>query len=248
MRIDGTGRPKCELQTQRRLAFLIFFLWSIGRGWAGEAWQTALESMPLPAGVKQLNATNCVSLLLESFQSNHIVKALVFMPGATDEFYMFHRARAALTNQNPSLLDAVEALTHSTLIRATFQPPLLLLHTDEDPLDGAVLARSEACRERLVSKQCPGRLLMIDRDWDSLQPVLKRELSARVYPWVKTYDSWHFYRHSFAGWNLNGFELLQAVTAAGKTRCSAGLRFGLLGKSLNLHFEGDERIRHRAKF
>lgn len=214
---------------------------------AEENWRAALELMPLKAGVEQLNATNCVSLLLESFQSNNIVKGLVFMPGATDEFYMFHRVRASITNQNPSLLDGVNALTRSTLIRATFQPPLLLLHTDEDPLDETVQARSEACRRRLENNFGRGRMLMIDRDWDAVQPVLKKSLSAHVYPWVKTYESWHFYRHSFAAWNLTGFEMLRAVTAAGKTRCNAQLRMGLFGKSLVLHFEGDERVRTSPK-
>ena len=74
--------------------------------------------------------------MLDAFQSNAVVKALIFMPGATDELYFFRRAHAKLTNANPSLLDAIVALTNQTYIQATFQPPLLLLHTTEDPLDG----------------------------------------------------------------------------------------------------------------
>ena len=60
------------------------------------------------------------------------------MPGATDEFYFFRRARAELTNSPASLLDAITALTNQTLIRATFRPPLLLLHTEEDLLEPAL--------------------------------------------------------------------------------------------------------------
>jgi len=56
------------------------------------------------------------------------------MPGATDEFYFSGARHATLTNSNPSLLDAVTALTNQTYIHATFQPPLL--HTTEDSLDG----------------------------------------------------------------------------------------------------------------
>src|SRR5690348_1763293 len=65
---------------------------------SAETWQSALHQMPLGAQVLQLNRTNCVDVMLKAFQSNHVVKALIFMPGATDEFYMFHRAKAELTN------------------------------------------------------------------------------------------------------------------------------------------------------
>src|SRR5438045_1401186 len=102
---------------------------------ADETWPSALSQMPLGAHVSELNTTNCVDVMLHAFQSSAIVKALIFMPGATDEFYMFGRAKAALTNASPMLLDAVIALTNQTNIRVTFRPPFLLLHTDEDPLD-----------------------------------------------------------------------------------------------------------------
>ena len=54
--------------------------------------------MPLGAGVTMLVETNCVAAMLRAFQSNATVKALIFMPGATDEFYMFHRARRKLAD------------------------------------------------------------------------------------------------------------------------------------------------------
>src|SRR5437868_5817594 len=99
------------------------------------SWPAALAQMPLGTATTELNRTNCVPTLLQAFRSNDLVKALIFMPGATDEFYMFRRARASLTNSGPTLLDAVRALTNQTFIRVTFLPPLLLLHTDEDPLE-----------------------------------------------------------------------------------------------------------------
>src|SRR5262245_43548473 len=100
-----------------------------------EVWQLALSRMPLVSPVLELNGTNCVATMLPSFQSNHVVKGLIFMPGATDELYMFRRVRAVLTNAQPTLLDCVTALTNQTYIRATFRPPLLLLHTGEDSLE-----------------------------------------------------------------------------------------------------------------
>src|SRR5579864_7477854 len=85
---------------------------------AAEPWETALGRMPLPANVTELNATNCVKVMLGAFQSNSAVKALVFQPGAVDEFYWHQRTKAKLTNNAPSLLDAVHALTNQTQIRA----------------------------------------------------------------------------------------------------------------------------------
>ena len=60
---------------------------------AGEPWQEALARMPLGAGATELGRTNCVPLMLDAFQSNGVVKALIFMPGATDEL-LFFPARA----------------------------------------------------------------------------------------------------------------------------------------------------------
>ena len=121
-----------------RFWFFVFCLWApacVSHARAAQSWPDALAKMPLPRRVQYLTRTNCVPTLLAAFQPDQTVKALVFMPGATDEFYMFRRATAELTNPAPSLLDAVIALTNQTFIRATFRPPLLLLHTDEDPLE-----------------------------------------------------------------------------------------------------------------
>src|SRR5436190_2121416 len=73
-------------------------------------WQEALATMPLYKVVPELNRSNAVPLMLLSFQKNAEVKALIFMPGATDEFNFFRRAVAQLTNSKPTLLDAVVAL------------------------------------------------------------------------------------------------------------------------------------------
>ena len=116
---------------------------------AAETWQAALGRMPLGTNVTQLNRTNCVGIMLGAFQSNDVVKAMVFMPGATDEFYFFRRAQADLTNSPASLLDAVSALTNQTLIRATFRPPLLLLHTDEDLLEPAIKVEHQPTADKL---------------------------------------------------------------------------------------------------
>lgn len=200
---------------------------------AAEPWQTALGRMPLKTNVTQLNRTNCVELMLRAFQSNHVVKALIFMPGATDEFYFFRRARAMLTNASPTLLDAVEALTNQTLIRVTFRSPMLLLHTEEDPLAPQFRIEDRQTEERLRASHFVPHAFYNDRDWDYLLPILGKRLKTKFLPQRRTRDSWHFFRHSLAGWNLTGWEALEAISLAGKTTFTVQKR--------RLVFEGDTR-------
>lgn len=185
---------------------------------AQERWTEALAAMPLKTHVAQLNRTNCVAVMLNAFQSNAVVKALIFMPGATDEFYMFRRAQAQLPQASPSLLDAVMALTNQTRIRATFALPFLLLHTAADPLTPDILIKHPATAARLQRTAFPEKLIFNDADWDSVQPALKWRLKLDIRPWRGSPDSWHFYRHSFAGWGLSGWEAMEAAALAGKSR------------------------------
>jgi hypothetical protein len=184
----------------------------------GETWPEVLGRMPLGARVTQLNRTNCVAVMLRAFQSNDVVKALIFMPGATDEFYMFRRAKAELTNASPTLLDALRVLTNQTLIRTTFKPPLLLLHTDEDLLEPDIVIQDQPTAEKLKRAAFLPRLLCDDRDWDFVQPLLKWRLKLDFRPWKSSTDSWHFYRHSFVECGLTGWEALETAALAGKSR------------------------------
>lgn len=220
--------------------FGILFLWAapLASG-AAEVWPSALAQMPLGTRIKELNRTNCVAVMLGAFQSDDTVKALIFMPGATDEFYMFRRARAQLTNSNPSLLDAVSALTNQTLIRATFYPPLLLLHTDEDPLEPLIHVESQPAVEKLQHRRFVPQAIYNDRDWNFIQPILKKTLKMDIRPWRYSYDTWHFYRHSFAAWGLSGWEALEAVALAGKSSFTV--------HRWRIVFEGDERVRATPK-
>src|SRR6266436_9116560 len=44
---------------------------------AAESWEVALSRMPIATGVRELNRTNCVDVMLRAFQSNVVVKALI---------------------------------------------------------------------------------------------------------------------------------------------------------------------------
>jgi hypothetical protein len=214
--------PNARKAVQRILTtFLSLNLMALSFGLSAQSvpqWEFAFREMPLRSVVTELNRTNCVAVMLAAFQSNAVVKALIFMPGATDEFYMFRRAHAALTNATPSLLDALVALTNQTLIRATFRPPFLLLHTDEDPLEPVTVVKHQKTADKLQRSHFVPHGLYDDRDWDFLQPILKKKLHVDVMPWRFRNSSWHFYRHSFACWGLNGWEALNAAALAGKTK------------------------------
>jgi hypothetical protein len=200
----------------RLIRVLTFLVGATAQG--EESWSGALALMHLPREVHELGPTNCVDVLLRSFRSNQVVKALVFMPGATDEFYMFHRARAQLTGASPSVLDAVTALTNQTLIRATFRAPLLLLHTQEDTLEPDTVVEDPATATRLKRERTLPHIFWNDRDWDTVQSALKWPLKLDLRPWQGSRASWHFYRHSFAAWGLSSWEALEATALAGKSR------------------------------
>jgi len=196
----------------------LLLLCALSQGaFAGELWQEVLARMPLGVGVTELGRTNCVPRMLEAFQSNGVVKALIFMPGATDELYFFRRADAMLTNTNPSLLDAVTALTNQTHIQATFQPPLLLLHTTEDSLDVVAVVKNKSTAAKLRQRRVTGRVLLADADWEIVRSTLKGKLNIGLRPFPSAMETWHFYRHNFAACGVTDWEMLETLALAGKS-------------------------------
>jgi hypothetical protein len=206
---------------------------------AAEAWQEALAAMPLARKADFLDKSNAGPLLLDSFQSNVVVKALILMPGCTDEIYFFERAKAGLTNASPTLLDAVAALTNQTAIRARFDPPFLLLHTSFDPLTPAETVLDKAAFAKLRAARFTPHLNSFDRDWDYLLPLLEKSLKAQFWPERRSFNSWHFYRHSLAAHGLDGVEAVRAVSLAGKTIYTVKGRT-LFGRPV-LEFKPDKR-------
>jgi hypothetical protein len=205
--------------TARRNFFLWFcVLWGgVIAARAGEPWEMALGGMPLGTNVAELNETNCVKIMLRAFQSNHTVKAFIFMPGAIDEFYWQHRAKAELTNGNPSLLDAVNALTNQTKIRAMFRPPMLLLYAPPDVTEPGATIADAATARRIMQRRFVPHALYNDRDWDYMLPTLRKTCGVDFKPGPFSRYSFHFYRHSFAAWNLTAWEALEAVSLANRT-------------------------------
>jgi hypothetical protein len=205
-----------------------------------ETWPEALATMPLCTNATEITRLNLASLLLPSFQSNQTVKAFVLMPGATDEFYFFRRAHVTLPPGPLSLLDAVKAITNQTHIVVTFRPPLLLLHTDEDPGEPLGVIKHAKMAARLKQRMFIPHAEFNDRDWDYLLPILTESLDADFSPGKKSPDSWHFFRHTFAAWNLDAWEALEAISLAGKTTFSVEKAY-VFEKRPHVTFRPDER-------
>lgn len=184
---------------------------------AEQSWEQALRTMTLGANPPLLNRENCVRVLLNAFQSNQVVKALVILPGVLDDFYLINRDKPKLNISAQNLSEAVMALTNATELRATFRPPFLLLHLDRDLIEPELEVRHEKASARLRRDHHLEHALYRDRHWETIQPELKGRLRTAILPSAKSEDAWHFNRHNLAGWNLSDWEWLSALSLAGRT-------------------------------
>lgn len=201
-------------------------VWLLACGWppllqgAEETWVKSLRAMPLPDGAT-LNRSNAVDVLLPAFRSNAVIKALVVLPGVSDDFYLIHRDAPALNLRATNLWEGIVALTNSTAMRVTWREPLVLLHAGaRESLQGSIRIEDAAMARRLKLQNLPGRVLHVDAHWETVQPTLARVLGRPVRPEGVSTHAWHFNRHTVAGWNLTGWELLDAVSLTGGTTVS----------------------------
>ena len=111
----------------------------------------------------------------------------------------------------------------------------------KDSLEPIIKVENEAPAEKIKATSFVKHCMYIDRDWDVMQPILRKTLKAEILPAKYSPDSWHFYRHSFAGWNLSGWEALEAVLFAGKTTCRIEKQGGLSLRRTAIFFEQDRR-------
>ena len=113
------------------------------------------------------------------------------------------------------------------------------MHTGEDLLEPAIKVEHQPTADKLRQARFVPHGLYNDRDYDYLRPVLKSSLRVDLLPWPRTRHSWHFYRHSFAAWNLNGWEAIEATSLAGQTAITV--------RKKQLVFELDTRPRIAPK-
>jgi hypothetical protein len=184
---------------------------------AGTNWQEALARMPLPGGTNPVERENVVPRVLQGFQPNALVKAIVVLPGVSDDLYLINRDKPRLSLRASDLAEAITALTNASEIRATFTAPFLFLHRSEDFLVPQFIAKNARAVGRLQSETNLPQALFLDLHWKKLRPILNKALRPDVLPWSTSEASWHFARHNLAGRNLSDWELLTAVSLSGKT-------------------------------
>lgn len=189
----------------------------------------ALRAMPLPAAAT-LNRSNAVDVLLGAFQSNGVIKAIVILPGVSDDFYLIHRDAPALNLRATNLWEGIVALTNATAMRVTWREPFVLLHAGaREVLRASIRIEDMAMAGRLKLKNLPERVLHLDAHWETIQPALERALGRRVRPEGASTEAWHFNRHNLTGANLTGWELLEAVSLTGGTTVTV--------QKLGIHFQ-----------
>lgn len=205
------------------LVVVFAVIMAVARARAGEAWVEALQKMPSPTNAFALHKSGPVDLFWKAFQSNSVVKGVVFLPAATDELYFFNRGIAKLAAQNPNLWDAVQALTNRTKTFVTFRNPYLLIHGERDFLEPAISVKSKATAEALKSGE-PMSLVLVDADWKNFSPDLAKPFQKKVLPRKDSPDSWHFYRFNVLAAGATPWELIEMLALAGKTKVQIASR------------------------
>jgi len=188
-----------------------------------ETWIDALSRMPLPPNTV-LDRGNCIRGVLEAFQSNSTVRALVFLPAVSDDFYLVSRNKAQLNARPANLAEAIGALTNLTDVRASFQDGLLLLHLKGEPAEPAVAVKSERQAAKLKAASSIDRILWIDRHWDKVRPDLGSATKMRVVPGGGSKDAWHFARCNVAACNVSPWNLIVLTGLSSGARVSVESR------------------------
>ena len=101
------------------------------------------------ADTEELNRTNCVKSSRPGARVERHGQSSCVHARRHRRILSVPPRQSGLDGSDPNLLDAVIALTNQTFIRASFRPPFLLLHTDEDPLEPANTIEDEKTGSRL---------------------------------------------------------------------------------------------------
>ena len=214
---DQRNSPSRHRRSSYMCGVLLVFVFWQGRVSAA-AFEEALRQMPLPRATLPLTRENFIPACLAQFRSNEVVKALVFLPGVADDFYLVHRDAQKLAIASDNLLGAFFALTNATSLRTTFQAPYFFVHADRDLLSPVVAQKNRHVGGMLQVRRSIAGLVLIDRHWDFLQPQLQAGLKMMVTPPGKSEQAWHFARYNLAAFGLTDWELLSALSIAGRTR------------------------------
>lgn len=193
----------------------LFFLCASLR--AEEAWIETLKGTPCPTNAIRVHLTEPVELILTSFRPEGDFRGVVLCPSASDDLYFFDWGAVKLEGTNPTLWDALQAITAKARLKLTFAAPFLLIHAERDKLAEPIVVGKEANIEKLAAK-IPGRTYYLDRPWDKLHAQMKKLTGRKILPKQTDSESWHYYRLSFVGYELSTLEFLRAVAYGAKTK------------------------------
>lgn len=182
-------------------------------------WQSHFANIPIGAKTFRAHLTPPVEMILTNFKPTAEIRAVVLMPGAADRLYFYDWGEVTLPD-NPTLLDAVTALTNAADLRVFVAPPFLLIGREYDdptpPLSVAPDISSE--KLKLNERKLRGRTYYLDRSYDRIVPSAEKLTRLKLKPTRRSFASWHFYRLAFVGYNLTAAEFLKALAYG--TKCS----------------------------
>jgi hypothetical protein len=203
-----------------RVICLLGMLCAALPGQGVETWQEALESMPLNTNHIHFFKGEPARAILRGLTANRVVKAIVMMPGSTDELYFHDRGTCSFTNK-PTLLNALEELTNRTSIRPIFRAPFLLLSETNDYSAPLLTSANLESFEHLAKKPFVSEWLMLDKEWDQLYPMMDHYFGLKLSPKLGSPEAWHFYRVYFSAFNLNAKEAIELISLAAQTEVRA---------------------------
>jgi hypothetical protein len=203
------------------LAFIVFLLVPVASKSQAQTqdWQSHFATIPIRPTKFRAHLTPPVELILTNFKPSPDIRAIVLMPGAADRLYFYDWGEVTLP-PNPTLLDAITALTNAADLRVFIAPPFLLIGRPyDDPTDPlSITATAPIEKLKLNERKQRGRTYYLDRPYDRIIPQAEKLTRLKLKPTRRSFASWHFYRLAFVGYDLTAAEFLKALAYG--TKCS----------------------------
>lgn len=195
-----------------RILFALLFCLNLRADWV-----ETLKRTPCPVTSIHVYQTEPVELILKNFRAEGDFRGVVLCPSASDELYFFDWGTVKIEAANPTLFDALAAITNRTKLQLTFKAPFLLIHAQRDKLDEPISIEPKAEETKLLETKLKGQTYYLDRPWDRIHSRLKKLAKRKIMPSDRDPVSWHYYRISMVGEDLSVMEFIRALAYGAKT-------------------------------